>query len=91
WYELGMTYQQLKNQVQAIESFEIAISLKNNFEWALNSMAVSQALRGMYKEAIETLERTLGIDPHNEEALNLKNDFSKYVEDDSESQKEENE
>jgi len=51
-------------------------------------MAVSQALRGMYKDALETLDKTLAIDPDNKEALNLKNDFLKYVKDDSESQKE---
>jgi tetratricopeptide (TPR) repeat protein len=79
WYELGITYQQMKDQKNAVESFEKAIAINEEFEWALNSLAVSLAIMGKFDEALETVNKTLEIDPDNQEALDLKRDIEDLI------------
>lgn len=48
---------------EAVNSFEQALELQEDFVPALNNLATAYAMRGKFQEAIELWERSLEIDP----------------------------
>lgn len=73
-YNLGNLLLQLGNKSEAKKSFFAALTLKPDYVQALVNLGVIFGDEHMHKNALDTFERVIKIDPHNQHALeNIEN------------------
>jgi tetratricopeptide (TPR) repeat protein len=69
-YNVGLVYMQNGKYDEAIQYFQKSLSLKPNFDLALNAMGLTLFMKGEFQQAVTYFEKCLQVNPDLTEARN---------------------
>ena len=65
WYNLGLLYFKKENFEKAVECYDFAIAINDQYSSAVFNKANAQANLGEYEEAVKTYKECILLEPEN--------------------------